>query len=107
MKSLKYNGPKNPGVWVAALGQLALDAASAEDGQAGVGQMKWRLESVLAGLAEVSGATDAAHRPAADALKEAIESLTVLTPNTPEETIEKALKEGRDEILKALQALRK
>ena len=40
MKSLKYNGPKNPSDWAAALGQLALDVVSTENGKVGVAEMK-------------------------------------------------------------------
>jgi hypothetical protein len=107
MKSLKYNGPRNAGTWAAALGQLALDVVSTENGQAGVGEMKARMEIILASLTAVLDVTDRAHRPAAEALKDAVRVLAQLSAKLPEEKIGKALTEGRAEISKALQALRK
>ncbi len=86
---------------------MALDVVSTENGKVGVAEMKARMEIILASLTEVLDVTDAAHRPAAEALKDAVRTLAHLSATWSEERIGKALKEGRDEISKALKALRK
>jgi hypothetical protein len=103
MKTLKFNGPKNNADWAAALGRLALDAANAEGASANVKRLHGRLADVLTGLAPVLGATDAAHRPGADALRAAVERLS----KADKDAIDEALKDGRKEIEKALKALKK
>jgi hypothetical protein len=103
MKELNLGNAKNPGVWAAALGELALDAVKAENSPANPERLKARLSAVLAGLTHVTGATDEAHRPAADDLKKAVDKLA--KENT--DTLPDALKDGRDAIAAALQALRK
>ncbi len=99
MKSLKLSDAKDPGVWAAALGQLALDAVKAENSPVDPERLKARLAGVLDGLAGAVVGTDKAHRSAAEDLKKAVVALRKAVDTHAQDTnsaLADTLKEGRE-----------
>ncbi len=110
MKALKLSDAKDPGVWAAALGQLALAAVKAENSPVDPERLKARLAGVLDGLAGAVVGTDKAHHSAAEDLKKAVVALRKAVDTHAQDTnsaLADTLQEGREPIVAALRGLRK